>query len=97
MKKSLAQSNQCTSLTLSNLGLTSLFECDRLAHIQYLNVSNNQLKRLSVSLNALVTLQVLNCDDNQITTIQKGFKCGQLRVLSLNNNGKIIECTIICI
>ncbi len=87
IKKSLPQANTGTNLTLCNLNLTAMFECDKLSHIQYLDVSNNKLKRLSVSFNSLVTLEVLICDDNQISAIQKGLKCDKLKLLSLNNNG----------
>lgn len=72
--------------TFQNLNITALYHMNRLTHIQYIDLSRNNLTKLSKTFNDLVSLQVLIIDFNKIYTIDKELKLNKLEMLSLNNN-----------
>ncbi|XP_054166633.1 geranylgeranyl transferase type-2 subunit alpha-like, partial [Oppia nitens] len=75
-----------SNVTLINLNLTTLYDCNRLSHIRTLDFSQNNLLKLSQSFNQLVSLEVLMLDSNKIYTIDENMRLVNLKILSLNNN-----------
>lgn len=76
---------------LSGLKLTACYHFDRLSHIRFLDLSDNNLLKLSKAFNELVSLEILVIDSNKIYTIDKDLKLNKLRVLSLNKNREFLR------
>lgn len=88
MKNKLDHIKANTITSLESLNFTKLYYIEKLTHIQFLNLSQNRLNKISKNFNKLLSLEVLIMDNNQIYTIEKCFNLDKLKVLSLSNNSK---------
>lgn len=91
MKQEFAKLNPfaLTRYSLAGKQLSCLYFTESLAHIQYLNLSKNQLIRFGRNFDSLVSLETLNLDENQIERIEKQVNLPELKYLYLQSNRKL--------
>lgn len=90
LEKYLSEQNHIRQLSVSlpNLRLHSLRQANRLMHIQYLDLSNNDLIKFGVTFSPLVSLKCLILDSNSIYLVDEKLSLPNLTILSLAKNRK---------
>ena len=76
---------------LNQLKLSAVYDFDRLSHIRCLDLSDNNLLKLSKAFNNLISLEILVIDSNKIYAIDKDLELNKLRILSLNKNSELFS------
>lgn len=77
------------SLSMVNLRLHSLRETSQLVHLQYLDLSHNELIKLGTTFSPLLSLKYLILDSNSIYIVDDKLKLPSLTFLSLANNREL--------
>lgn len=86
------------SLSMVNLRLHSLRETSQLVHLQYLDLSHNELIKLGATFSPLLSLKYLILDSNSIYIVDDKLKLPSLTILSLANNRELqFDCRLLLI
>jgi len=82
------------TLALFSLQLTNVKGLEKLKHLEFLSITDNQLTKVPKNLEKLTKLETLYLNDNQLTDVKRLEKLNQLKFLNLEKNPALTKAQI---